>query len=59
MTEKTAATLLAAPPKVINVGLEGFATELRQSGAEVMHVVWTPPARGNAHLARILAKLGS
>lgn len=59
MNEKNAATLLAAPPKVINVGLEGFATELRQAGADVVHVVWTPPARGNANLARILAKLGS
>ena len=51
--------LLAAPPRVINIGLEGFASELSAQGATVVHVSWTPPARGNAKLAALLARLGT
>ena len=49
--------LLAAPPRIVNVGLELFATDLKAVGAEVVHVQWTPPAGGNARLAGILDKL--
>jgi hypothetical protein len=49
--------LLAAPPRVVNVGLELFATDLKAVGAEVVHVQWSPPAGGNARLAGILDKL--
>ena len=56
---KPAQSLLAAPPKVINIGLEGFATDLAASGAAVVHVAWTPPARGDAKRAALLGKLGS
>ena len=31
-------SLLAAPPRVVNVGLELFATNLAGQGAEVVHV---------------------
>ena len=55
----TAASLLAAPPKVINIGLETFATELAENGAAVVHVAWTPPAGGDAKLAALLGKLGT
>ena len=51
--------LLAAPPRVVNVGLERFAADLASHGAKVVHVAWTPPARGNAELAALLTKLGS
>jgi FdrA protein len=51
--------LLAAPPRVINVGLELFAENLASQGAQVVHVRWTPPAGGNARLAGLLAKLQS
>jgi FdrA protein len=51
--------LLAAPPRVINVGLELFAENLASQGAQVVHVQWTPPAGGNARLAGLLAKLQS
>ena len=54
-----AQSLLAAPPKVINVGLAGFAAELAANGAQVVHVAWTPPAGGDAKLAALLGKLGS
>jgi len=49
--------LLAAPPRVVNVGLELFATDLKAVGAQVVHVQWTPPAGGNARLAGLLEKL--
>ncbi len=54
-----AAALLAGPPQVINIGLEGFAQDLARAGAAVVHVAWSPPARGDARLAALLGKLGS
>ena len=57
--QPTKPDLLAAPPKVINIGLDGFAAELAQNGATVVHVAWTPPARGDAKLAGLLGKLGT
>ena len=49
--------LLAAPPRVINVGLEVFAADLAQQNIPVAHVRWSPPAGGNPQLARLLEKL--
>ena len=49
--------LLAAPPRVVSVGLKLFATDLAAVGAQVMHVQWSPPAGGNARLAGLLDKL--
>jgi FdrA protein len=49
--------LLVTPPRVVNVGLELFATNLASQGAEVVHVQWAPPAGGNAHLMGLLDKL--
>jgi FdrA protein len=51
--------LLAAPPRIVNVGLELFAADLASLGAQVVHVQWSPPAGGNAQLAGLLAKLRS
>jgi hypothetical protein len=51
--------LLAAPPRVVNVGLELFAVNLADQGAKVVHVQWSPPAGGNPHLASLLEKLRS
>ncbi len=59
MEEKEPADLFAGPPKVINIGLEGFARELEARGVAVIHVDWTPPAGGDAVLADLLAKLGA
>lgn len=53
------ATLLDAPLKVINVGLESFARELRTQGVEVIDVDWSPPAGGDPKFADLLSKLGS
>ena len=51
--------LLAAPPRVVNIGLELFANDLKAIGAQVVHVQWSPPAGGNARLAGLLDKLRS
>ena len=51
--------LLEEPLKVINIGLEGFAEELKQQGVETVQVDWTPPAGGDPKLANLLSKLGS
>ena len=52
-------SLLAAAPRVVNVGLELFAVNLAEHGAEVVHVQWIPPAGGNARLVSLLDKLRS
>jgi hypothetical protein len=50
-------SLLAASPRVVNVGLELFAANLADHGTEVVHVQWSPPAGGDAHLVSLLDKL--
>jgi FdrA protein len=57
-TASGAARLLTTPVKVVNVGLEGFAGDLRALGVPVVHVQWQPPAGGDARLAALLGKLG-
>jgi FdrA protein len=52
------APLLAASPRVINIGLELFADALASLGVPVAHVDWRPPAGGDPRLAMLLAKLG-
>lgn len=56
--ETPAARLLVSPVRVINVGLESFADDLRQVGVAVTQVEWRPPAGGDEKLAALLAKLG-
>ena len=46
-TKRPATGLLAGPPKVVNIGLERFAEDLAQAGAEVVSVAWAPPAGGS------------
>ncbi len=50
-------TLFHDGPRVINLGLESFATQLQTCGVPVLHVDWQPPASGNTHLASLLARL--
>jgi Protein of unknown function (DUF1116) len=47
------------PPRVINVGLPGFADELESLGVPVTRVAWAPPAGGDPELAALLARLAS
>ncbi len=51
--------LLGNPPKVINIGLSGFARDLSDRGVPVVHVDWSPPAGGNPKLRDLLSKLKS
>ena len=41
--------------KVINIGLQGFATNIRAAGGEVTHLSWAPPAGADAALGWTLA----
>ncbi len=50
-------TLFAQPLRVINIGLEEFASDLRAADAEVVHVDWRPPAGGDTRLTALLADL--
>jgi hypothetical protein len=56
-TDDVSRDLLEAPPRVINIGLEIFASNLADQYAKVAHVRWSPPAGGNSHLAGLLEKL--
>jgi FdrA protein len=49
--------LFAAGPRIINVGLELFATQLAAHGVPVVHVDWRPPAGGDTRLASLLERL--
>ena len=49
--------LFAAGPRVINLGLELFATQLAAYGVPVVHVDWRPPAGGDTRLASLLERL--
>ena len=44
-------------PRVVNLGLEIFASELTRRGIRVAHVDWRPPAGGDARLVALLARL--
>jgi hypothetical protein len=59
MTAPSANQLFARPLKVINIGLAGFADELRSAGVPTAHVDWTPPAGGDEQAARALARLSA
>lgn len=50
--------LLTNPVSVANIGLEGFADELKKAGIPVVNLDWTPPAGGDPKMAALLAKLG-
>jgi FdrA protein len=49
--------LLAAGPRVINLGLELFADQLTACDVPVVHVDWRPPAGGDTRLANLLERL--
>ncbi len=43
--------------KVINMGLESFANDLRDQKVETVHMNWKPPAGGNKKMMALLSKL--
>ena len=50
---------LTSKVEVINIGLEGFARDLKRQGTPAVHVDWSPPAGGNPKLLALLSKLNS
>lgn len=50
--------LLQMKLRVINVGLRGFADDMRSCNIPVIHVDWSPPAVTDPRIANLLAKLG-
>jgi hypothetical protein len=52
-------SLLRSAPRVVNIGLAGFAEELAAQGAAVVQVDWRPPAGGNRETAELLARLAT
>jgi hypothetical protein len=51
------AALLRGEVEVVNIGLPGFAAELREAGVKVVQLDWAPPAIADPRLRRLLAKL--
>ena len=49
-------SLLGGPPRVVNIGLAGFARDLAANGALVVQVDWRPPSRFTALLAPLEAR---
>jgi len=49
--------LLGALPRVVNIGLRGFADDLHANGIPVVHQQWQPAAGGNERLQRLIALL--
>ena len=54
---RVCAELLQSRPRVINLGLTVFATDLDAQDVDVVHVDWRPPAGGDEDLARLLSML--
>ncbi len=50
--------VFARDMKVINIGILGFAEDLKKQGIEVVQVDWSPAAGGDLDLLRLLEKLG-
>lgn len=52
-----ASELISDKPRVINVGLTGFADTVQENGGQVVQYQWAPIAGGDKRLAAILDKL--
>ena len=55
MTESR--NLLRSELRVVNLGLELFADDLRSLGVPVVQMDWRPPAGGDRRMASLLQKL--
>jgi FdrA protein len=47
----------AEPLRVVNIGIEVFAEDLKADGVQVVHLDWRPPSGGDSRLAAMLANL--
>lgn len=52
-------SLLNSPLRVINIGLAGFAEDLRRCDVPVIEVDWSPPEEVDPRLTSLLSKLGT
>jgi len=52
-------SILKQKLKVINLGIEIFADDLKRQNVKVVSVDWQPPAGGDEELLRLLEKLGA
>jgi len=55
---KTDQSPLQQPMRVINIGLESFAEDLRNVDIPVIQMDWRPPAGGDMRLVALLDSLG-
>ncbi len=51
-------SILGKKLKIINVGIEIFADDLRMQHVDVVQVDWQPPAGGDEELLKLLERLG-
>jgi hypothetical protein len=58
MNVKKINELFSKELKVINIGLDSFAENLRKEEVEVLQLDWKPPAGGDKRLISLLEKLG-
>jgi hypothetical protein len=57
LTTSPLPTLLAASPRVVNIGLPEFAGELQLAGIAVLQLDWAPPVIADPRIRALLAKL--
>jgi hypothetical protein len=50
--------LLRAEVRVVNIGLKGFADDLRSRNTPVVHVDWSPPPAADETITKLLEKMG-
>lgn len=55
--ELVASVLLSEPLVAINIGLDAFASNLEDQGADVVRVAWKPPAGGDQQMIDLLDQL--
>ena len=48
---------LLSDVRIVNIGLAGFARDLKRCGIDVVQVDWSPPAGGDARLITLLDRL--
>ena len=53
----SALKIFTEPLRVINIGVEGFAEDLKAAGVEVIQLDWRPPTGGDTRLTSLLASL--
>lgn len=50
-------SLLAVKPKVINIGISGFVTSIKEKGGECVQYNWKPCAGGNIKLTKLIRQI--